>query len=32
MMLKSLRPVDQEAWRLHKEREMDRWLNDGVRS
>lgn len=32
MMLKSLQPVDEEAWRLHKEHELSRWLNEGIAS
>lgn len=30
MMLKSLQPVDEEEWRLHKEREGTRWVNEGI--
>jgi hypothetical protein len=30
MMLKSLQPADEGAWRLHKEHEWNRWLNEGI--
>jgi len=32
MMLKSMQPVNPEEWRLHKEHEMNRWLNEGIAS
>lgn len=30
MLLKSLQPVDEEAWRQHKERERQKWVNEGI--
>jgi hypothetical protein len=32
LMLKSLQHVDMEEWRLHKEHEMNRWLNEDIAS